>query len=361
MRLADRNRHRVGFFRNADGGAMPGAPLRREQRVGGDRQKTGRRRDAIALNHHRAIMQRRSRAEDGNEQVVAEERGWRPAVGQSLPGSLTQYVESNGRGGFKDILPWHPGSRILDVGSGWGAISAELAREYTVISLEGVEERARFIALRARQDRLANLYSVRAVLPFLRLGAEQFDGIVLNGVLEWVGVWQPSINPRTAQVEFLREMRRLLRPGGSVYLAIENRFGWPELRGAIDHSGLPYTSLLPRFLARWVVAGHSLYRSQANSGYRTYTYTLQGYRKLFRAAGLRSREIWICPSGYNQPHEILPLQQSAIRYFVNRHELSRAGHWRHWVKHRVKQMLGQEWLWRTFGSDCLFILEPADA
>ncbi len=289
---------------------------------------------------------------------MAQREGWRHAVRCCFPPSLHAYVEQSERGAFMDLMPWPPGSRILEVGSGLGAISAGLAREYCVFALEGVEERARFVDLRAHQDGLSHLLSVRAALPRSSLAPKQFDGIVLNGVLEWVGVWQPEIPPRRAQLDFLISMRRLLRSGGAIYLAIENRFGWPELRGSIDHSGLRYTSLMPRFLARWIVAGNSfLYRSRQNVGYRTYTYSYYGYQRLFRAAGLRCRETWLCPSGYNNPQEILPLQQDVIRYALRRHNLHRGAPWRQWLK----RQLGREWLWRLFGADFLFLLESADA
>src|SRR5487761_87795 len=120
---------------------------------------------------------------------MTEKCGWQAAVRHCLPPSLRAYVEDNERAGFMDVLDWAPGSRLLEVGSGLGGISAALAREHHVVALEGVEERARFLALRARQQGLTSLQVVMAALPQARLAPAQFDGIILNGVLEWVGVW----------------------------------------------------------------------------------------------------------------------------------------------------------------------------
>ena len=57
---------------SADRGAMARAELAAEPRVDRQRQEAGRRRDAIVLHDHGAVVQRRGRLEDAHQQVVGE-------------------------------------------------------------------------------------------------------------------------------------------------------------------------------------------------------------------------------------------------------------------------------------------------
>lgn len=291
------------------------------------------------------------------QQLLAEmQKGdWRAAVKRLTPPDLHDYILNPYRAAFEDVIDFPENARILEVGSGLGGIATELAHKYRVVAVEGVWERTRFTALRAAQDGLERLVAINGEINSIAFAPEQFDVIVVNGVLEWAAMAELQGDPTTVQVRFMERLRRLLKPGGMIYLAIENRIGWNELRGAADHSGLPYTSLMPRFLARWVCARSGRYRSAFNVGYRTYTYSYFGYRRLFRRAGLEIKQTFICPAGYNQPVRMIPLQQEAIA-FASRMERPTTA-LRSRLHHRMVRMLGQEWFWRLAGSDFAFVLE----
>lgn len=290
----------------------------------------------------------------------AQQAGWRTAVEELVPEGLRAYVASASRAAFQDVLPLPPQARVLDVGAGWGGIATAMARRYQVVALEGVAERARFIALRAQQEKLERLTVIQGDLHRVPLGLHQFDLIIANGVLEWVALHDLNGSPAAVQLVFLHRLLDLLAPGGRIYIGIENRIGWAELRGALDHSGLPYTSLLPRFLARWVCARSLNYRSRFNVGYRTYTYSHRGYARLFDQVGLNIESTWIATSGYNHPVKLIPLQQVAIRFEAQARRPPAAG-WRAQLRTHARHALAQEWIWRLIGSDFAFLLSPAVA
>ncbi len=271
--------------------------------------------------------------------------GWREAAAEQLSGALFDYISSPERAAFHELLPLGAGARVLDLGAGWGGIAAPLARRFRVVALEGVPERARFLALRQRQERLDSLEVVQGDAHDAPLAPHQFDAVIANGVLEWAAVRELWGRPRQVQVQFLCRLREWLAPGGAIYLAIENRCGWAQLRGALDHSGLPYTSLLPRPLARRVCARRA-YRTADNVGYRTYTYTYRGYRRLFADAGLRIAAAWVCSGGYNLPRKMVPLQGAAIRY-------AQAD-----APSPLQRAAARPWVWRWLGSDFAFLLTP---
>jgi hypothetical protein len=188
------------------------------------------------------------------------------------------------------------------------------------------------------------------------LGLHQFDLIVANGVLEWVALQDLSASPSAVQLVFMHRLRELLAPGGRIYLGIENRYGWAELRGALDHSGLPYTSLMPRFLARWACARSGSYRSHFNVGYRTYTYSHRGYTRLFEQVGLSIENTWVATGGYNQPSKLVPLDAAAIRFATRtRPRPAGAGAW---MRQQAHAWMARKWIWRWIGSDFAFLLSP---
>ena len=68
-----------------------------------------------------------------------------------------------------------------------------------------------------------------------------YDLVVVVGVLEYVGEGSADLGPQRA---FLRQIEGVLRPGGSLLLAIENKLGVKYLAGAgEDHTGKVYDSV----------------------------------------------------------------------------------------------------------------------
>ena len=99
-----------------------------------------------------------------------------------------------------------PGLKILDIGSGWGGLSLDLARIAGAV-VTGVtlsEEQARIAQARAAQAGLAD--DVRFLLRDYRAIDDRFDRIVSVGMFEHVGVGHYA--------EFFTKCRDLLTPDG---------------------------------------------------------------------------------------------------------------------------------------------------
>ncbi|KPK66065.1 MAG: hypothetical protein AMS21_03215 [Gemmatimonas sp. SG8_38_2] len=123
------------------------------------------------------------------------------------------------------------GARVLDIGAGSGFISEYF---HSLVGGDGVV---------VATDRINQLQTSVAIEfhevddTDLPLEDACFDLIIYNHVIEHVG----ELND---QARHLREIHRVLKPGGVVYLAVPSRWALIE-----PHYRLPFLSWLPRGLA----------------------------------------------------------------------------------------------------------------
>jgi SAM-dependent methyltransferase len=128
------------------------------------------------------------------------------------------------------------------------------------------------------------------------------DMLLLNGVLEWVGAGVEEGCPRDHQLALLEDVVRVLKPEGTLYLAIESRWGLSMLLGGEDHPKTRFTSVVPRWLA-------SILTRRAGKGpYRTWTYGYRALRGLLHDAGLTRTEFSSPFPDYRFPHSIVPIE-----------------------------------------------------
>ena len=251
------------------------------------------------------------------EQVLAEaERiGWQKALKNNLKDPLLiQHIAGEQRTAWKYFFPLPPKKSVfVDVGSGWGTLSFSLAKEgFSVVSLDYVAQRVKFCYLRKKQDGFNNVFPLCGSGLNLPLKDSCAYGIILNAVLEWAGYFRKDFSPHVLQKKMLSECWRVLKEGGRVYIAIENRTSLIYFLGAKDpHSGLRFTVVLPRFLA-------NIY-SKLKKGvpYRAYIYSMVGYRNLLRSAGFKSIKFYASFPSFRNFEYILPLKNKAvIKFFL---------------------------------------------
>jgi len=212
---------------------------------------------------------------------------------------------------------------VLDVGCGHGAITHGLAAVAgQVYSVEAIPERLEFCRIRLEQESIQNVQLVQATALDLPFADGLFDVIVVNGILEWVGEWERSGNPRSIQSKFLTGLHRMLKADGKLVIGIENRFSYGLLRGGKDHSGVAYTSLMPRWLASLYLkidrTPHHRMVLNPKREYRTYTYSKSGYRKLLTESGFSSAQFYWADPGYNQPYTLIPVTGPFVRRHFRR-------------------------------------------
>lgn len=279
-----------------------------------------------------------------------EQRGWRESVEHLLADmeargqkrrSLEMLAFDESRADFHYLLPITPDAVVLDYGCGLGSIAFGLRQHCRhVVAMDQSLYRARLISFRAGVQGYSNMTAIcggnTRRLPF---PDETFDVVVMNGVLEWMPRSQ-SGNPTEVQRRTLREVARVLKPRGAIYLAIENRYGYRYLLGRRDsHNAgrkLPFVTVLPRLLANaytYAVSGVP---------YRTYLHSYWGLRGLLRSASFRQFDFYFPYPTYNNfkyiisfgdgeaeglqhvlDHERLPRAERAVLAFLQRFGLAK--------------------------------------
>ncbi|MBI2984453.1 MAG: methyltransferase domain-containing protein [Candidatus Kerfeldbacteria bacterium] len=266
---------------------------------------------------------------------------------------LISYAFDPRRGGVAILGRTGPGTTVLDFGSGWGNLTAVAARfGARVVSADMTYESLLYDSL---HNNTKNVLRIRAgqhqTLPF---GDAVFDTIFLNGVLEWLPEgYRLNQDPKTVQITYLQEFRRLLAPGGILVVAIENRHSFAYWLGRReDHTGLRYGALLPRWSA-------NLYsRLVRRRPYRTYTYTQSGYRLLFQAGGFADPVFHIPLPRYRYWNRIIPEKKlSTARLFQSGGQPGA----KNWVaRTMIRQLQGRGWL-KHFVQDYIIATSKLEA
>ena len=222
-----------------------------------------------------------------------------------------KYGTERNRGNFFLLLRPGKDKAALDLGCGWGNISLTLGKFFgTCYSIDLTPERVKFLKIRTTEEGLENIKCIcggdSKILPFKD---NYFDCVVLNGILEWVPENYDHGDPQEIQLHYLKEVCRITKDSGQIYLAIENRYGLDYFQNEPDdHTGMMYTSILPRFLADY------LSNRKRSKGYRTYTYSRYGYTEMLQKAGYNDVSFHIPYPDYRRYETII--SQDVSKYFL---------------------------------------------
>ncbi|MBQ1490842.1 MAG: class I SAM-dependent methyltransferase, partial [Blautia sp.] len=143
----------------------------------------------------------------------------------------------------EQILSWFPFTQdmdVLEIGSGCGAVTgALLGKVRSVTSVDLSMRRSKINANRHREAE--GLRIVVGNFQDAEKNLGMYDVITLIGVFEY---GRSYIGGERPYLTFLQTIKRHLRPGGRIFIAIENRFGLKYWAGCTeDHSGRLFEGL----------------------------------------------------------------------------------------------------------------------
>lgn len=166
----------------------------------------------------------RTYKEEELNQVIAERNSW-----------AVMYHFSHIRQNILEWLPIEKEHKVLEIGSGCGAITGALARkakEVTCIELS----KMRSTINAYRNQEYDNVKILVGNFQDIEKNLEEtYDYITLIGVFEYS---EGYIGTKEPYVEMIRRISRHLAPGGKLVIAIENRLGLKYWAGCTeDHVG----------------------------------------------------------------------------------------------------------------------------
>ncbi len=172
-------------------------------------------------------------------------------LSSELPQYCTDWAKlyhlSSSRGNlFRPFEHLLKGKTVLEIGAGCGAISRYLGEAGAeVLALEGSPRRAAIAASRTRGLNNITLLSER--FDDFKID-QQFDVVTLIGVLEYASMFSNDADPAYGM---LARVRKLLKPDGHLFIAIENQLGLKYFAGAPeDHLGIAMYGIEGRYLDR---------------------------------------------------------------------------------------------------------------
>jgi SAM-dependent methyltransferase len=245
---------------------------------------------------------------------VKEGKNWRDlvkAVFEVKNPWLYKIITAKARTLFLEQYPLKKNSLVLDIGSGWGQFALPLAKDNIVCALEPTPERLDFITAAARQEKKENkIYFIGE--DYLKVNFEtKFDYTLCIGVLEWVGSFSDD-DAQETQRNFLKKIKRELKPGGELIIGIENRIGLKYLLGANDdHTGLSYISVYKSNLAK------EKYKTLTQKELKVFTYSKSELQELLENAGFTLVNFFAALPDYKIPEVIIPLGEEIEKYLEN--------------------------------------------
>ena len=248
----------------------------------------------------------------------AQQGYWKDAL-EMIPeekrDEIIEYGSDEARAWWRYLLSGTGKGKVLDIGAGLGAITFSLANAgYEVVAVDSVIERATFLAIRRDQDRIRSVQTACASALELPFPDGSFDIVIMNGVLEWLGLSEISISPDKVQKRALQNIFNVLKPNGILYMAIENRISVIYFLGFKDpHSGLRFTTLMPRKMADWYS------RLRRRGGYKTYIYSKFGYQKKLREVGFKGITFFLPLPSYRNFQVIVSMGRRKIAKYCVTH------------------------------------------
>ncbi len=136
----------------------------------------------------------------------------------------------------RNLLEWYPFKRnaaLLEIGAGCGAMTGLFCEKaQRVVAVELSMRRAEIIL--NRYESIENLEIAAGNIMDMNFDA-QFDYVTLIGVLEYV---RGFVDSKTPYKDYFNKLDSLLIKGGTLIVAIENKFGLKYFSGAgEDHTG----------------------------------------------------------------------------------------------------------------------------
>ena len=197
----------------------------------------------------------------------------------------------------ENIVSWLPigkGDKVLEVGSGCGAITGVFSRKAGEVDCVDLSKRRSTINALRHKDydnvtiHVGNFLDIEPDLP------DDYDWVCLIGVFEYGSSYMSTERPYH---KFLETLKKHVKPGGRIVIAIENRLGLKYFAGCTeDHLGSYFSG----------IEGYK-------SGDYVRTFSKPGLEKIFNECGENNYHFYYPYPDYKLPTTIYSDRRLPLR------------------------------------------------
>jgi SAM-dependent methyltransferase len=219
------------------------------------------------------------------------------------------YLTEPRRSRYLQVVNLRSDEHVLEIGASLGQHTRLIAKQCrSVEALEVVPLQAQFAKIWCDESGLENVTvtagGASGSLPYAD-GA--FDVVIMNYVLEW-SAGRDSESAREFHMRLLREIRRVLRSDGRLFLSTKNRFGLRLVLGDRDeHMGIRFGSALPRWLSRIILGIRSPHFPKG------FLHSRRGLESLLRDAGFPALRSYLAFPDARYPEALVSFDRSGLR------------------------------------------------
>ena len=265
---------------------------------------------------------------------------------------LFKTIINPNRSDFLFLLDIKKDMLALEIGAGWGQVAILLSRFCNVVTIDDNLEKIQIMKKIAKQENKNNIQFVVADISDKILEHNQFDLIVFNSMLEWLGSFS-NTDTITLLNDALNEAYNLLKPEGILYIGIENKYGLKYLLGEKHGvSGLSDYVYLKKEIAK------SIFEAETGEKLKVFTYSKQEYEESLKEVGFKNITFFGDLPDYKFLHTIVDLSSGHAPSFVAKHlDFVKEYDWGHGNVSKYNEKLKN--LYEIFSGDELINLYPA--
>ena len=181
---------------------------------------------------------------DGDEienrilQIVKEEKGYEFSHKEYANWAFLYHL-SRQRENITEPMELLPDDEGLEIGSGMGAITGALAKRCKTVDCIELSKRRSLVNAYRHKD-MDNINIIVGNFQDIPI-TKRYDVVTLIGVFEYAYYYIDAEEP---YIEFLKKIASCLKPGGRIYIAIENKLGMKYFAGYNeDHTGVAFSGI----------------------------------------------------------------------------------------------------------------------
>jgi len=220
-------------------------------------------------------------------------------------GWLFKIITNQNRSDFLFLLDIEKNHLALDLGADWGQVAIPLSKFCDVIAVENNIEKVDIMKKIAEQEHRSNLQFVVANISDKIFEHEQFNLVIFNGVLELMGTFSNG-NPIELQQDALNEAYQLLKPGGVLYMSIENKYDLKYILGERDdHTGFKGLVYLTRDTAQ------RIFEAETGKELRIFMHSKKEYENMLKKAGFQNIKFFGDLPNHKLPNVVIDLSNNS--------------------------------------------------